>query len=337
MAASRAGIAAVPIGLRKDLNAENVSETVATTDRTPTRPAVLRVLADGQERDFRDVCEQAATLLGLSQATREERIASGQSRYVNRVNWACSGLTVAGLLERPRRGRYRITENGRAVDQRSLPEYSEKDMLEWPVWRAYQDEITQCKIQQHGDGVAETDDDAAADPVEVLAAGERAFNAQTETSLRKRLQEASPEFFERAVIDVLWAMGYGGTHGEKQHVGRSGDGGIDGVIRQDALGLTNIYIQAKRYADTNKVGEPEIRNFIGSLDTQGASLGVFITTSSFQPGAVHTAEGYRHGRIILIDGLRLTSLMLAYGVAVHKTREFTLYEIDDDFFDEELA
>ncbi|MBS6073234.1 MAG: restriction endonuclease, partial [Actinomyces urogenitalis] len=170
-----------------------------------------------------------------------------------------------------------------------------------------------------------------------LAAGERAFNAQTETSLRKRLQEASPEFFERAVIDVLWAMGYGGTHGEKQHVGRSGDGGIDGVIRQDALGLTNIYIQAKRYADTNKVGEPEIRNFIGSLDTQGASLGVFITTSSFQPGAVHTAEGYRHGRIILIDGLRLTSLMLAYGVAVHKTREFTLYEIDDDFFDEELA
>lgn len=120
-------------------------------------------------------------------------------------------------------------------------------------------------------------------------------------------------------------------------MGRSGGGGIDGVIRQDALGLTNIYIQAKRYADTNKVSEPEVRNFIGSLDARGANLGVFITTSSFLPSAVRTAEGYRHGRIGLIDGIKLTSLMLQYGVAVYKSREFTLYEIDDDFFDEELS
>lgn len=131
--------------------------------------------------------------------------------------------------------------------------------------------------------------------------------------------------------------GYGGAHGEKEHVGRARDGGIDGVIRQEALGLTNTYIQAKRYADTNKVGDPEIRNFIGALDSRGATLGVFITTSSFQPAAVRTAEKYRHGKIVLIDGIKLTSLMLSYGVAVHKTREFTLYEVDDDFFEEELA
>lgn len=130
-------------------------------------------------------------------------------------------------------------------------------------------------------------------------------------------------------------MGYGGSHGAKQHMGRSGDGGIDGMIRLDALGLTSVCIQAKRYADDNKVGEPEIRTFIGSLDRQGASLGVFITTSSFQPNAISTAEGFRHGKIVLVDGIKLTSLMLNYGVGVRKTREFTLYEIDDAFFEEE--
>ncbi|MDO4613825.1 MAG: restriction endonuclease [Actinomycetaceae bacterium] len=173
------------------------------------------------------------------------------------------------------------------------------------------------------------------DPVDILASAERAFNAQTETRLRKRLQGASAEFFERAVIDLLWAMGYGGEHGEKKHVGRSGDGGIDGIIRQDALGLTSVYVQAKRYCETNKVGSSEMRNFIGALDSRGATQGVFITTSSFLPSAIKTAEGYRHGAIVLVDGIKLTALMLAYGVAVRKVCEFMLYEIDDDFFEED--
>ena len=168
-----------------------------------------------------------------------------------------------------------------------------------------------------------------------MAAAAQSFNATTETELRRRLQSASPEFFEKAVLDVLWAMGYGGAQGERKVVGKSGDGGVDGIISQDKLGLTNIYVQAKRYADGNSVGSPEIRNFIGALDSRGANLGVFITTSSFAPAARTTAENYRHGRIVLIDGIRLTRLMLSYGVAVHKAHEFTVYEIDDDFFDEE--
>lgn len=311
------------------------------TNNTPTidefRPVVLRVMADGQERAVREVCELAASLVGLSDAAREERLASGQQRYYNRVNWALSGLTLAGLLERPQRGYYRITDNGRSVDQRSLSVYTDTDMLEWPEWKAYQAEIAQRHLANDGAVEATTMADDLADPVESMAAGERTFNAQTETALRKRLQQVSPDFFERAVIDLLWAMGYGGTHGEKQHVGRSGDGGIDGIIRQDALGLTNVYIQAKRYADSTKVGDSEIRNFIGSLDARGANLGVFITTSSFQPGAERTAAGYRHGRIVLIDGIKLTALMLNYGIAVHRAHEFTLYEIDDDFFDEEIS
>lgn len=207
-------------------------------------------------------------------------------------------------------------------------------MLEWEVWAKYQQEIAQRKTES---GEAETPTEPSSNPIEVMSNAERDFNAQIETELRKYLQDSSPEFFEKAVIDLLWAMGYGGDYGAKQHVGRSGDGGIDGIIRQDALGLTNIYIQAKRYADTNKVGDPEIRNFIGSLDSRGANLGVFITTSDFQPRAVTTAKNYRHGKIILINGVKLTELMLNYGVAVHPAKQFTLYSIDEDFFEESIG
>ena len=307
-------------------------------DLTPTidefRPVVLRVLADGQTRRVRDVCELVADHMGLTAEVRAEMITSGQLRYVNRISWACSALTHAGLLERPSRGNYAITADGRTVDARSLTSYSEQDMLEWPTWRDYQAELAARKSDSvPGPVVTES---GQIDPIEVMGAAERDFNAQVEAELLANLKSSSPEFFEKAVIDVLWAMGYGGDYGEKQHVGRTGDGGVDGIIRQDALGLSNIYVQAKRYT-TNSVGSGDIRDFMGAMDTCGASQGVFITASIFAPAAKETARNYRHGKIVLIDGLELTSLMLRYGVAVHKTREFALYEIDEDYFEAELA
>ncbi|WP_256282710.1 restriction endonuclease [Brevibacterium sp. HMSC07C04] len=300
------------------------------------RPLVLRALADGQERGRRELNEMVSTLAGLSQDQMQETLESGQLRYRNRIGWALSSFAKSGLVDRPKRGRYKITEDGKTIDRRSLHEYSETDMLEWYTWREYKEEVAQRRQIKDGHSATESEIEPAEDSVEAMRTHENAFNASIETDLRKRLQSSSPEFFERAVIELLWALGYGGTHGAKQHVGRSHDGGIDGVIRQDALGLTNVYIQAKRYADNNKVGDPDIRTFIGSLDAQGANLGVFITTSSFQDKARRTAEGYRHGKIVLIDGIRLTELMLDYGVAVQKAHQFTLYEIDDDFFEEEL-
>ncbi|MEL6052191.1 restriction endonuclease [Corynebacterium rouxii] len=312
-----------------------------STDNTPTidqfRPAVLSVLADGRVVPFRELCIKVADYLGLSTEIRAEQVPSGQARYINRINWACSGLTQAQLLGRPQRGHYAITANGREVESRKLKTYSEKDMLEWPAWRTYQEEAAaRKKDDPAGSSIAPVNEELQS-PIEVMANNEQAFNYKVETELRNRLQQASPEFFEKAVIKLLWAMGYGGTHGKKKHVGQSNDGGIDGIISQDALGLTNVYIQAKRYSDTNKVGDPEIRNFIGSLDAQGANLGVFITTSSFLPKAQQSAARYRHGRIVLIDGQKLTRYMLNYGVAIQKKQEFTLYEIDEDFFDEEDA
>lgn len=306
------------------------------TDETPSidqfRPVVLRVLNDRQIRPFREICELAANHMNLSAAVRDERIPSGDARYVNRVTWACSALSHAELLARPKRGYYHITENGLAVDARNLSSYGEKEMREWPAWEQYQQEIAERRTKRGETITNSVSFDT--NPLEIMSEAERNFNAQTETELRKHLQESSPEFFEKAVIDLLWAMGYGGAYGKKQHTGRPGDAGIDGIIDQDALGLTSVYIQAKRYADTNKVGDPEIRTFIGSLEAHGANLGVFITTSDFQPAAKKHAENYRHGKIVLINGIKLTELMLSYGVAVHKKREFVLYDIDEDFFDE---
>lgn len=301
------------------------------------RPVVLRLLSDGEAHRLRDLADQAADELQLSQAERELVVKDGrQTLYQNRTAWACSRLYKAGLVAKPERGVYAITDNGRAVDARNLTFYTDSDMEEWPAWSEYRHEVAQRnpEISQ-----AATDDalsgnlpDTERDPVEAAEDLVSECNAEVETELRRRLQEASPEFFERAVVELLWAMGYGGAHGRKRHVGKSGDGGIDGVIEQDALGLTNIYVQAKRYADTNTVGSPEIRNFIGALDSTGATLGVFITSSRFAPAAQKAAAGYRHGRIVLIDGITLTSLMLSYGVAVQKAKELTLYEVDDDFF-----
>lgn len=126
-------------------------------------------------------------------------------------------------------------------------------------------------------------------------------------------------------------MGYGGVHGQKQHSGKSHDGGVDGVICEVALGLGKVYEQANRYADSNTIGNGEIRNFIGALDSRGANKSVFITTSRFTLGAVETANRYRHRTIVLIDGVKLSALMLDYGVAVQKAHEIILYELDEDF------
>ena len=309
-------------------------------DLVPTidefRPYVLRVLSDGEAWHLRDLRPRVAELIGLADEALEQAIPSGKLRYANRITWACSGLKHGGLIESPQRGMYRITDDGLVVDARNLTSYSDSDMEEWPAWRAYREEVAARKKQ---DSAAEPE---AADgevipvdnPVEVIEAGVAELNAEVETRLRRKLQEASPEFFEKAVVDLLWAMGYGGAHGEKKHVGKSGDGGIDGVIRQDALGLQNIYVQAKRYADTNTVQRPEIQQFFGALASRGAERGVFITTSKFTAGAVREAELYQ-GKIILIDGIRLTRLMLNYGVAVQRYREYVVYEVDEDFFDEE--
>lgn len=307
---------------------------VPTTDCF--RPAVLRALADGKVLTRSELCLSAADVLNLSEAAREETLPSGGFRYRNRVNWACSSLVKAGLLTRPERATYQITAIGREVDLRDLDSMREKDLLEWPMWREHQLEIAERrKGASKAPVVDELDSEVEIDPIERSLELTRMHNATIETELRRKLQDGTPTFFEKAVVDLLWAMGYGGPHGEREHVGRSGDGGIDGVIRQDALGLNKVYIQAKRYADDNNVGRPAIQQFYGSLKSRGADRGVFITTSRFTEEAVREAEIYKS--IVLIDGIRLTKLMLEYKVGVQPQKVLTLYQIDEDYFDTELG
>lgn len=301
------------------------------------RPVVLSVLADGQPRQVREIYQLAADRVGLSETARDQRTPSGEVRYHNNVHWACSGLNKAGLLHRPARGIYQITADGAVVEARGLASYTEKDMEEWPAWRAYRQEVKERKgsgasqsvpsVQELVDGVVGD----SAEVLEVLEATAGEYNDGVETELRRRLQEAPPEFFEKAVLDLLWKMGFGGAHGDKKHVGRTGDGGIDGVIGQDALGLRKLCVQAKRYKDGNNVGAGEIRDFYGAVKLQRAERGVFITTAKFTPNAVKTARSF-NDEIVLIDGVKLTALMLEYGIGVETAKSLTLYRVDEDFF-----
>ncbi|APT88016.1 hypothetical protein CFRA_00475 [Corynebacterium frankenforstense DSM 45800] len=314
------------------------------------RPVVLSVLVDKEEPvRLRDLMKLVADRMGLDEAARAETVSSGQNRLANRVSWACSGLSHAGLVSKPSRGVYLVTDDGREVAGRGLTTYTEKDMVEWPKWAKYQEEVAARKGKKQSEGsevsasapgvrvsaTSPTPEEPAEDPVEIISENVEALNAAVATELRTRLQEASPEFFENAVVELLWAMGYGGANGTRQHIGGTGDGGVDGVINQDALGLQQIYIQAKRYADGNTVGRPEIQQFFGALHSKGANGGVFITTSSFTSGAVTEARGYA-GQMVLVDGIRLTELMLHYGVAVQPAKKFTVFEVDEEFFDDEI-
>lgn len=299
------------------------------------RPAVLKALSDGQVRTFSDLCTEACGILELSDSAMRQELPSGQLRHRNRVNWACSSLVKAGLLRRPKRGMYEITANGQSVVARNLTSYSEKDLLEWPSWQEYQREIAERKnAEDSRQNTIGTEFDTDLDPIEQCKKLAQAHNADIETELRHRLQDGTPEFFEKAVVDLLWAMGYGGSYGDREHLGKSGDGGIDGVIRQDALGLNKVYIQAKRYADGNTVGRPAIQQFFGSLSSRGADRGVFITTSRFSDEAKREAEVYKS--MILIDGIRLTRLMLEYKVGVQPVQRLTMFKVDEDFFESEL-
>lgn len=312
-------------------------EQVPTSDEL--RPAVLKVLSDGQARSRKDIHELVANLMRLSAEVQAQKTGSGQGRLASNMSWALSALSFAGLLERPKKGWYKITDSGLEVNARNLLSYSEKELIEWPAWQSYKKEIAERKAARATISDTEKDDentDSALTTYEAVFEGVEELNANTETELRQRLQASTPEFFEKAVIELLWAMGYGGAHGEKSHLGQSNDRGIDGSISQDALGLEKVYIQAKRYADDNTVGSGEIRDFIGAINISGSNKGVFITTSRFTPGALSAAEKCT-GTIVLIDGVKLTSLMLKYKVAVQKVKNFELFQVDDDFFEEDFA
>lgn len=291
----------------------------------------LAVLSDGKVRSRRELASDVASFLSFTSEQIEAKTASGQPLHENRIGWGLSFLTNVGAINRPSRGNYAISESGRMLLTKFPDGFKERDIKALgddpnsPI-REYVPTITRTT------SINETEvEQTSLTPEEQLRSGIARIHQQVSTELLVRLQDKNPEFFEHAVVDLLVAMGYGGTGGAGSVTKKSNDGGIDGVIDQDVLGLNKVYIQAKRYADNNPVGRPDLQAFVGALSGK-ADGGVFITTSRFSEGAKTYAETVPT-RIILIDGQRLTELMIRYKVGVQAVGDtYQAVEIDEDFF-----
>lgn len=264
----------------------------------------------------------------LTDEQRGELLTSGQRRVENRIGWAMSFLARAGALERPRRGSCTITEAGRSLLAKHPNGITEKDLQTIPAFRDY---------VPAGRGTKESTDEVesattALDPVEQIEDGIERLKSDVASDILARLRGQDPAFLERSVLDVLVAMGYGGTDGQARHIGGSGDGGVDGVIDQDKLGLQRIYVQAKRYAADNPVGREAIQAFVGALHGRNVTQGIFITTSRFSQNALEYARAIGT-RVVLIDGARLADLMISHGVGVQTRATYQIVEVDEDYFE----
>lgn len=275
---------------------------------------------------------EIATKFGLSDEEREQMLPSGKQRVLhNRIHWAKFYLTKAGLLESPKRGRFMITPAGQQVLANPPARLDTKYLLTIPVFRDF---YRGADDSEAVTAAAEVEPPSAT-PEEVVEAAYKAVHAALRADLLDRILQNSPSFFEQVIVELLVAMGYGGSHrNASEQLGKSGDGGVDGVINEDILGLDRVYVQAKRYAPGSAVGRPEIQAFTGSLVGLGASKGVFVTTSTFSAQAVEFASRIPQ-RVILIDGRRLTELMVEHGVGVRSSRVLEFKRLDEDFFSED--
>lgn len=293
---------------------------------------LLRRTSDGSEHRLPTLAPLVASDLNLTSADMTEQLPSGQSRYRNRLAWAKVYMTRAGLLETVQRGSFRITQRGRQLLATSPPAITMETLRQYPEFVAFLGKTTGEAVPQTasaGGNVAKDDT-----PEETLEAAYSTVRASLGQQLLAAIMAATPAFFESLVLDLMLAMGYGGSRADAaKNVARSGDGGIDGIISEDRLGLDFIYLQAKRW--TASVGSDEVRNFSGSLDAHGAQKGVFITTSTFTASADKYVRDVKHKKIVLIDGERLTQLMMDFNVGVSSAKTFEVKRMDLEYFEEE--
>jgi restriction system protein len=289
---------------------------------------VLKASADGEVK-ISDVVGLLGNKLGLTEAELSELLPSGkQTTFANRVNWAKSYLGKAGLIDLTRRGHFVINNRGRTVLASPPPSINIKFLETFPEFKLFRDASDQPS-DVAAVSVANLKD---LTPDEIIRSAHAELDKSLSAELLTKVLVAPPDFFERLVVQLLVAMGYGGSAADAgRALGKSGDGGVDGVIDQDALGLDRIYVQAKRYAE-NKVSAGDIRDFFGSLDRFKASKGLFVTTSSFSPAAKETAD-LLSKRIVLIDGHLLTRLMIRYDIGCRVEETIQIKKIDEEFFD----
>lgn len=295
---------------------------------------MLPVLEIGAEGESSVPLAEAniADRFGLSSDDREQMLPSGKQRVLhNRIHWAKFYLTKAGLLESPRRGRFIATVAGKKLLAGAPAKLDTQYLLTLPSFREFYKSSQVDKVGEPTSGGPTSN----ATPEEIVEAAYNTARAVLRADLLDRILQNNSSFFERLIVDLLVAMGYGGSHrNASQQLGKSGDGGVDGVINEDVLGLDRVYVQAKRYAQSGAVGRPEIQAFVGSLVGLGAMKGVFVTTSAFSAQAIEFASRIPQ-RVVLIDGQRLTDLMIEHSVGVRSGRILEFKRLDEDFFSDE--
>jgi restriction system protein len=296
---------------------------------------VLRIAAKGEVR-ISEAVETLAIEFALSAEERAHLLPSGrQTTFANRVHWAKTYLAKAGLVEPTRRAYFRITELGRQLLAAPPERLDLKYLNRYPGVQQFRKGDPEDKETNETISSPIAGSSQALTPDEIMRSAHRELELALADELMQRIRSGTPEFFESLVVRLLVAMGYGGgsiTDVNKALVGGSGDGGVDGVIDQDQLGLDRIYIQAKRYAEGNVVGSGAIRDFFGSLDRFKASKGLFVTASTFSSSAKETAE-HLSKRIVLIDGDHLTRLMIRHGVGCRIEETLYVKKVDEEFFE----
>ncbi|MGB9941036.1 restriction endonuclease [Methanosarcina sp.] len=291
---------------------------------------LLKYAGDGKEHRIRNAVENLADEFRLSEEERKELLPSGQQAvFNNRVGWACTYLKKAGLLNSGRKGYFSITQKGLSVLRANPVSIDVNFLTQFNEFNEFR-RGKQVETIELGKDQNETEQ---LDPGESLELSYQQLHNELVLEILSAVKKCSPTFFESLVVDVLTKMGYGGSRTDAgRAVGRSHDGGIDGIIKEDRLGLDVIYIQAKRWEGT--VPRPEIQKFAGALIGKKAKKGVFITTSSFSREAIDYAE--LTGNIVLIDGEMLARLMIEYDVGVSKVKSYDVKKIDTDYFDDGL-
>ena len=294
---------------------------------------LLKITADGNEYHYRDLIEALSNEFQLTDEERKEMLASGnQAIFDNRVGWAKTYLKKAGLLASPKRATFVITDLGRQTLAKNLDRIDNRYLRQFPLFLEFQN------ISHNGEETeGETDniEILKQTPEETLDKAYQSIRESLASDLLSKVVQLSPAFFERLVVELLVKMGYGGSIKDAgKAIGKSGDEGIDGTIKEDKLGLDIIYIQAKRWSPGNTVGRPELQKFVGALAGQGAKKGIFITTSSFS----NDAKSYtprNETKIVLIDGEQLAQLMIDNNLGCTTQQIYELKKIDSDYFGEE--
>lgn len=293
---------------------------------------VLKIAATG-ETSVPGAERLIAEQFQLSEEDRELLLPSGKQRVLhNRLHWAKFYLSKAGLVDSPKRGRFIITAAGREVLKQGLTHIDNQFLSTFPNFSAFIDSSRSgVKTDNSGtDGLG-----TEATPEEIIEKTYNDLQANLRVELLGRILQNSPQFFEGLIVTLLVAMGYGGSHKDAaQQLGRTGDGGVDGVINEDVLGLDRVYVQAKRHDPSNIIGRPTLQGFTGSLVGLGATKGVFVTTSAFSAQAREYVSRIPQ-RVVLIDGQMLTELMIEHSVGVRSQRVIEFKRTDEDFFSED--